>query len=146
METHYVYKIVDTSDKILHIGKTINPNRRFKQHTGQRGYGNSTAGLFYHREDVRMIIVREFNNKPDSTKFEGEYKLENGFEWTEKQQHLDLGKKAVESGHLKRVRTGPNGINNQKVMCPDGHITNHAWKNKYCAKHGLDALQCIRIN
>ena len=144
MKTYYVYQIVDNSGKILHIGKTMDLERRFAQHTRWKGYGDSSAGLFY-KQDVKLEIVKTFNNKKDATLYEGEYKLQNGFEWTEKEQWKDFGRKSVESGHLKRVRTGPNGINNQLVQCPDGHITNHSWKGRYCEKHGLDVNECIRI-
>ena len=145
MKTHYVYQIIDNSGKILHIGKTMDLERRFAQHTKWKGYGDSSAGLFYGRTNIKLEIVKEFNDKKECTKFEGEYKIQNGFIWTEKEQWKDFGRKSVESGHLKRVRTGPNGINNQLVRCPDGHITNHAWKKRYCEKHNLDVNLCERI-
>ena len=53
----YVYEIVNNSGIVEYVGETINPKRRLSQHKYKR---------FRNRKDVRMEIVKTFDNRKDA--------------------------------------------------------------------------------
>jgi predicted GIY-YIG superfamily endonuclease len=82
MKIYSVYHLINKNKSIEYIGCTSNPKRRYEQHVYQKpNYGH---GKFYKRKDLKMEIVKSFSDKRDALSFEGEYKIANGFEWTEK--------------------------------------------------------------
>jgi len=76
-----VYTIVNTQNEIEYIGCTSNPKRRWYNHT--YWYQGSGIGKFYGRTDVKMEVVKEFDNRREGWDYEAELKLQHGFELTE---------------------------------------------------------------
>jgi predicted GIY-YIG superfamily endonuclease len=73
MKKWYVYKIVNSNNQIEYIGETIRPEKRFYNHT----HG---GGLFNNRTDVKMEIIKEFDNKRDAYFYQSELQTKYGLE------------------------------------------------------------------
>ena len=96
MKTYYVYELVNQSGKIEYIGKTCNPKRRLTQHTKERQNGYNGHGKFFGRKDLTINIVKEFDSNKDALRFEGEHKINKGFEWNERNNKVKLGKRLAQ--------------------------------------------------
>jgi predicted GIY-YIG superfamily endonuclease len=102
---HYVYVMMNEYGTVEYVGETQNIKRRFKQHT-------SSSGRFANRKDLKIEIVKQFAYRKEAREYEGELKLQLGFEWTEKTSSINggkiggkiTGKRNVESGHLASIR------------------------------------------
>lgn len=81
-----VYTIVNTQNEIEYIGCTSNPKSRWYNHT--YWFQGSGIGKFHGRDDVRMEIIREFDNRRDGWDYEAELKLQHGFELTEEKSTI----------------------------------------------------------
>ena len=97
MKKHYVYELYNTNGKIEYVGASINPKSRFSYH-------KSINGAFTKRTDINYRIIKEFDNGYQAYLFEGELKIKNGFEWTEKIRNSNNAKS--------------NGIKMKGVPCP----------------------------
>jgi predicted GIY-YIG superfamily endonuclease len=114
---HYVYVLINEAGTVEYVGRTKNPKRRMSKHKGKPHMNKSgtsfACGGFHGRDDISMEIVKEFGTEDEAKAFEGQLKLELGFEWTERTRGIKGGKVGgkiqgrnnVESGHLDRVRT-----------------------------------------
>jgi len=79
----YLLRNTDTG-KIEYVGCTYNPKHRMYTHTKVKPIKGITGmGMFYGRDDLEMVIVKEFVDKKEAYNYEGELKLQYGFEWTE---------------------------------------------------------------
>jgi len=87
-----VYTIVNTQNEIEYIGCTSNPKRRWYNHT--YWFQGPGIGKFYGRTDVRMEVVKEFDNRREGWDYEAELKLQHGFELTE-EIATNMGKVSV---------------------------------------------------
>jgi predicted GIY-YIG superfamily endonuclease len=71
-----VYTIVNNENKVEYVGCTSNPKHRFYRH--KHWYQHSGIGKFAGRDDVRMEIIREFDNRWEALDFEEQLKLDLG--------------------------------------------------------------------
>ena len=119
---YYVYTLMNQYGAVEYVGQTYNTDKRMQAHT------KFNDGKFYGRTDLTLELVKEFDNRRDAMKYEGELKLALNMEWTEKtgaikggtiggrkggliggRKHIEsghiqkLGRKAVESGRLKMI-------------------------------------------
>ena len=93
---HYVYVLLNEAGTVEYVGRTANPkvrmsNHKCKPHMNKSGR-SFTAGGFHGRDDIHMEIVKEFGTKDEAKAFEGQLKLELGFEWTERTCGVKVGK------------------------------------------------------
>jgi len=141
MKKYYVYELVNQQGYVEDVGETYTPDIRMKQHTKLKPT-SSGIGKWYGRDDLIMNIVKEFDNRTDALKLEGQLKLVHGIEWTERIRSSKggsiQGPKNVESGHFESIKTtescskggkkgGPNAFKKQNILliCP------------YCNKEGI---------
>lgn len=103
---HYVYVLLNEAGTVEYVGRTGNPKARMSKHKGKpcmNKSGTSFAnGQFHGRNDISMEIVKELGTEDEAKAFEGQLKLEFGFEWTEITGKVKGGRKNAESGHLIR--------------------------------------------
>jgi len=50
---HYVYELIDSENKVIYVGETVNPGTRFREHIRKK------SGKFYGRTDIKMCIIPE---------------------------------------------------------------------------------------
>ena len=82
IKEYKVYEIRNSLGLVEYVGRTQQPLKsRLRGHRYEKP--NKGRGLFYFRDDVSIHLIRSFNNKAESIKFEGELKKIHGFEWTE---------------------------------------------------------------
>ena len=97
-----VYELVNSENRIEYIGLSKRPEIRFNQHTGK--YILPGMGTFSGRTDLRLNIVKTFDNKLFALRFEGKHKLANGFEWSEQEARRRGGKKGGKiTGKIKHI-------------------------------------------
>lgn len=84
MKEYNVYVLENTNGDIEYVGQTINPKNRLSGH-------KSKNGAFTNRQDIQMKIIKTFTNSKEAYYFEGELKLQYGFEWTEKIRNSNNG-------------------------------------------------------
>lgn len=76
MKRFKVYEIIDNNGKIIHVGYTKRDIEiRFKEHLRSK---------FKNKINLNVRLVKDFNSKTDALLFEGEHKINNGLEWTER--------------------------------------------------------------
>lgn len=78
MTTYYVYDIINSRGVIEHVGHTADLVYRWHQHTKLNNYNSATQGKFKDRDDVQMITVATFNNKPEAENFEKARRIQFG--------------------------------------------------------------------
>lgn len=79
-----VYLLRNTnSGEVEYVGCTQNPKRRIFQHTRVKPGYSKGEGKFYGRTDLELLPVKEFTDKKKAFWYEGQLKLQYGFEWTE---------------------------------------------------------------
>ena len=74
METYKVYEIINSMGTVEYVGQSIDPIRRFYQHT--RVKPSVGSGSFYKRSDIILNIVAEFNNRKDALVLENKLQKE----------------------------------------------------------------------
>ena len=127
MKRHYVYKLVNGLGIVEYVGETINPKRRFDQHTKCKPSDNHSHGKFYNREDITLFEIANFELRKDALALEGVLKRHYGLEWTERTRASDLsrevhsnagkkgGKKNIDTGHIQELGK-KNGAKNGKNL------------------------------
>jgi predicted GIY-YIG superfamily endonuclease len=88
---YYVYELVNLLGTVDWVGRTIDPKRRFWQHT------KTPSGRFYQRQDLSMHIIASFESKKEATQLEHELQVYWRLE-------TDLSKKSMsgsKNGHSK---------------------------------------------
>jgi predicted GIY-YIG superfamily endonuclease len=65
----YVYKLINSKDKIEYIGETMHPNARFRVHKSKK---------FRGRNDIKMVIVAEFDNRKDAYNYQCDLQKQYG--------------------------------------------------------------------
>jgi predicted GIY-YIG superfamily endonuclease len=73
MKKVFVYTIVNNNGKVEYVGQTTNPKKRLYEH-------QLISGKFYNREDIKMIIIKECNNRKDALNYEEKLQKKCGFE------------------------------------------------------------------
>ena len=96
---HYVYQLKDSTNKIIDIGETKNPELRFRQHTNWKP-GKHGHGRWYGRTDITMEVVAEFLSRQEAYDLETELKLQNGLQPTE---HLRRKETAAKYFHFTKT-------------------------------------------
>jgi predicted GIY-YIG superfamily endonuclease len=104
MKKHHVYELINLYGSVEYVGETINPQRRFREHTRTKPNDKNTNGQFYGRQDLVINVVSSFDNRKEAMIFEGKLKLEYGMPWHEKVRDILAGNKNVENGHLDKIR------------------------------------------
>jgi predicted GIY-YIG superfamily endonuclease len=99
---HYVYILFNEAGTVEYVGRTVNPKTRMtchkcKPHMNKSGT-SLKAGGFHGRDDISMEIVKELGTEDEAKAFEGQLKLEFGFEWTEQTRASKGGKKGGKTG------------------------------------------------
>lgn len=98
-----IYELINKSGEIEYVGCSVNPSNRFSHHKSK--YGNFTG-----RKDLECIVVKEFDDRLDAYHYEGKLKLENGFEWSERERQVNnakvFGKKSL---GIKNPKKGLKG-------------------------------------
>jgi len=117
MKKWYVYEILNQNDEVEYVGETIDPERRWGQHTTR------LKSKFYLRKyDCRMNIVAEFTNRKAALELEGKLKQQYGLKWEEKERAVQWrmkGSKAAAKSekHLKQItELGKSGIGKKAFL------------------------------
>jgi predicted GIY-YIG superfamily endonuclease len=117
---HYVYVLINECGVVEYVGRTETPIVRMRGHKQKPQVNKSGTsmgnGQFYGRDDISMEIVKEFATKDEAKEYEGQLKIELGFEWTEKTTWQKIGRKNVETGQLARVAIEINIKRSQPVI------------------------------
>jgi predicted GIY-YIG superfamily endonuclease len=93
----YVYEIINTYGTVEYVGESVNPEKRFWQHTkSKRRHG--AYGKFYGRHDLLLNIVANFETTKEAWHFQKQLQLEYGLKTddahtkdTAKSTHQKLG-------------------------------------------------------
>ena len=94
MKKHYVYEIVNSTGIIEYIGETINPKTRLERHKSNKN------GKFYKRKDIKLNVVKEFDNKEEAWWYQCELQIKNGFE-TDREKNIKAAKRGAIVGGKK---------------------------------------------
>jgi predicted GIY-YIG superfamily endonuclease len=106
---HSVYVLMNEYGIVEYVGETNDKINRMRNH-------KTPTGNFTERTDLTMEVIKQFDNRKEARTYEGELKLQLGFEWTERTGASKAGKiggkiggkiagrKAVESGRLASYR------------------------------------------
>ena len=71
-----VYKIVNNSDEVEHVGQTQDLIERFRKHTKQKpGLFPNGQGKFYKRTDVRIEVISEWPTRREAKIAEKHWQL-----------------------------------------------------------------------
>ena len=62
---YYVYELVNLLGTVEYVGQTIDPKRRFHEHTKSKPKTNNRHGKFYKRQDISMHIVATYSTETD---------------------------------------------------------------------------------
>jgi predicted GIY-YIG superfamily endonuclease len=87
---HKVYVLLNEYGVVEYVGYSKNPKQRFNVHK-TKAHPKSGTGKFNGRTDITIEIVKEFDTKKEAELYEGELKLQLGFEWTEKTRAKKCG-------------------------------------------------------
>jgi predicted GIY-YIG superfamily endonuclease len=123
MKKYYVYELYNTNGEVEYVGASVNPKNRFSYH-------KSKQGAFTKRTDINYRIIKEFDNTYDTYLFEGELKIKNGFEWTEKIRNSNNAK--------------ANGIKQKGIPCAARALKGE--KNNKAKLTNKDVLKIIELN
>ena len=109
---YYVYELVNLMGGVEWAGCTIDPKRRFWQHT------KTTRGRFYKRQDLSMHVVAIFESKEEAIQAEHNLQVFWGL-------ITDLSKKSMsgsKNGHAKLTEDQVRQIKSllaQKISCAE---------------------------
>ncbi len=103
MKKWYVYELVNLMGTVEYVGETINPKRRFYEHTKTKP--SPQTGKFYGRNDIFMNIVKEFDNKKEAWSYQCILQSQYGFK-SERLQNIKNNK----LHHLKGGETVKRSI------------------------------------
>ena len=140
----YIFEILDSSENVLWLGLTKNPNQRLNQLTRLKPHKerpNSSYGMFYG-QNVTMNVVAGFDQKKEALEALEILKEESDPDYERKKAERKVicsraGRATVESGnHNMQVR----------YRCPDGHVTTKMLFKRYCLRHGLDSSKAEKLN
>lgn len=88
MKKHYVYEIVNLNGIVEHVGESSNPIVRFSRHKSTKN------GKFYKRRDIKINVVKEFENKEEAWWYQCELQIKNGLE-TDRQKNIRNAKRGA---------------------------------------------------
>jgi len=77
----YVYTFTDKNNKVIHVGQSLYPKRRYYDLV-VRPPRNRSQGYF-HGQDLQLNIIQSFNTKKEALELEGILKKANRIEHTE---------------------------------------------------------------
>jgi predicted GIY-YIG superfamily endonuclease len=103
---HYVYVLMNEYGTVEYVGYSKNLKQRFDNHTKSKPEYRNGNGKFYGRTDLIMEVIKEFPTKKEAEEYEGELKLQLGFEWTEKTRNSKAGKIGGKIGGRKNIGNG----------------------------------------
>lgn len=115
---YYVYELVNLMGGVEWVGRTIDPKRRFWQHTGTPRSKAGGSGRFFGRLDISMHVIATYATKEEATKAEHELQIFWGLE-------TDLSKKSMsgsKNGHAKLNEDKVRQIKSllaQKISCAE---------------------------
>jgi predicted GIY-YIG superfamily endonuclease len=92
---HYVYVLMNEYGVVEYVGCTKRLDRRLYEHT-KCTPTNIGMGKFHGRTDLILEIVKEFDTRNEAEAYEGELKLQLGFEWTEQTYVIKGARKTKE--------------------------------------------------
>lgn len=121
---HYVYVLMNEYGIVEYVGQTNNTNTRMRNHMGKQTYTNTGIvhnGKFNGRTDLTIEVVKEFDKRKDALNYEGELKMQLGFEWTEKTGRSKAGKITSDNGFLALQRE----LQKQKISAYCKYTQNH---------------------
>ena len=101
----HLYELRNSHDEVEYVGVSSNTKKRLYQHT--RCKRNETGhGMFYGRKDLIVNIVQTYETRKEAMRAETLYKIELGFEPTERNGHINRGKiSGPINGKLNRIFT-----------------------------------------
>ena len=120
----YVYELRNANDEVEYIGCTMNLKNRLYDHTQRKPKKYYGIGKFYGRDDLTLVIQREFENKHEALRFEGEHKIRMGFKWAEHDNSVLNGYK-VGNAVSRIIRTCPKCGMQIKGPTYFRHLKNH---------------------
>lgn len=88
MKKYYVYELYNQMGTIEYVGETVNPKGRLKVH-------KCIAGKFHKRNDIRMYIVKDFDNRKDAYNYQCELQIQYGFVTDYKVRTKNLNRKGI---------------------------------------------------
>ena len=118
----YLLRNINTGE-IEYVGCSQNPKQRMYNHTKVKPTEGITGiGMFYGRDDLEIVVVKEFTDKKEAYDYEGQLKLQYGFEWTEisnaKEFHVFLYKTKKLVGKYRSFNKAQTELNfNLGNMC-----------------------------
>ena len=140
---HYVYILLNEAGTVEYVGRTKNPKRRMSTHKCKPS-GNH--GQFHSRDDISMEIVKEFGTKREALDYEGQLKLDIGFEWTERTAGMKGGKIGGRITGLKYGRI--NGKKSSKpvlVYDKNGFVGEFPSQNEFAKLYNLHQAAVNRV-
>jgi len=78
MKKYYVYELYNQMGTVEYVGETTNPSHRMRQHTKYKRKGGH--GKFYNRLDIKMHIVKEFDNRKEAWDYQCKLQNEYGLD------------------------------------------------------------------
>lgn len=57
MTTHALYRFYDNTDELLYVGITLDPGKRFKQHSTQKAWWSDVADITLQKFDSRIEVL-----------------------------------------------------------------------------------------
>jgi len=89
---YYVYVLMNGYGIVEYVGYSKNLKQRIYDHTQRNPKWGLHNGKFYGRTDITMEVIKKFDTKKEARDYEGELKIQLGFEWTERTCGIKGGK------------------------------------------------------
>ena len=101
MKKCYVYELYNQVGTIEYVGESVNPKNRWYQHICKSK--DKKNGKFFGRDDIKMRIVKEFDNKKDAYDYQCKLQKEYGlFTDSEKMTMPNIGNKHSNETLIKK--------------------------------------------
>ena len=117
---YHVYQLLDATGDVVYVGKSNQPEVRFKQHTIVPPNPNNGHGMFYGRTDLALQVVASFETNAEALLEEGRIKKLQGMEWTERtvrhrrvftfEEAEEIREKYAKGGHTHRGLAKEYGV------------------------------------
>jgi predicted GIY-YIG superfamily endonuclease len=131
MKKYYVYELYNQMGTIEYVGETTNPLSRWYNH-------KSINGKFYNRLDIKMHIVKEFDNRRDAWYYQCE--LQSEYKITTDSEKISNSLKCRTREERSNSQKGKvhSDLTKQKMSC--SRIGNKNAKGKFHSKETKEKM------
>lgn len=116
---YYIYKIIDSTGKVIDAGYTTDPKSRFYDHVHRKpgtGWGN---GRHYGRTDIRLRVIYVCETKEAARNMEDHVKIINGLPTTERDLPHNGAMACIANGqHRTTSSKGGKSSSSRVRICP----------------------------